>query len=90
METINETIGTVALLQDVLVHMFELLKYGVSAVAHLNADVMVNQLLSSFILHPYAVSRCFGPQEVPQPNECRIRKEVNPWLLQGLTKFLRS
>ena len=49
---------TVVLLQDVLVHMFELLKYGVSAVAHLNADVMVNQLLSSFILHPYAaVSR---------------------------------
>ena len=48
---------TLALLQDVLVHMFELLKYGVSAVAHLNADVMVNQLLSSFILHPYAVSR---------------------------------
>lgn len=74
---------TLALLQDVLVHMFELLKYGVSAVAHLNADVMVNQLLSSFILHPYAVSRTRPwDQEVPQPNECRIRKEVNPWLLQ--------
>lgn len=84
---------TVALLQDVLVHMFELLKYGVSAVAHLNADVMVNQLLSSFILHPYAVSRCFGPEIIigPLPMKCRKSKRGQPMAASGVDQVdLRS
>ena len=46
-------------------HMFELLKYGVSAVAHLNADFMVNQLPSSFILHPCVSRTRSRDQEVP-------------------------